>query len=157
MDNWLDTNQVGWEELSHVFERYFIDAGITDSSDSIAKQYLDILSFWNHPSKSFPAFKQREVIRSAQKKLNLSDENLKSYLQLSCLVENYRQNKSKLDPASSFHVFGETLETVHTFGRVSPGLMAGALKFSMKQKDLEKPLYQKAIVLMFCFDMARFL
>jgi hypothetical protein len=76
---------------------------------------------------------------------------------LDSFTDKYIENKTKVDTTSSYYAFGASLETIREIPNLSSGLIAGAIKMSMDKKDLKKELYQKTIVLMFCFDMTLFL
>lgn len=78
-------------------------------------------------------------------------------IQLDCFTNIYIENNSKIDRKSSFYAFGATLETIKNMPNLSLGIIAGAIKMSMDKSDLKKELYQKTIVLIFCFDMTLYL
>jgi len=157
LDNSMESSDVDWKELQNIFENYFASANISNSSDSKAKQYQQILKYWERPSGRFPVFKDKKKVIALRHKLGLTDQDVVTKRQLDCLTDNYMRNKATVDTTSSYYAFGATLETVKQVPNISPGLIAGAINLSMDKADLRKGLYQKAIVLMYIFDMSLFL
>ncbi len=157
LDDWFDSRNVSWNELQTVFENYFASGKISNPSDSKDKQYQDILNYWQSPSYQFPVFKDKKKVVAIKNKLGLSDQDVIIKTQLNCFTNNYIDNKATVDTTSSYYVFGATLETIKQVPNISPGVIAGAINLSMDKADLKKELYQKTIVLMYCFDMSLFL
>ena len=157
LDDWMDANHVEWKELKSIFENYFISGNISHSNSPIEQQYSDILSYWEKPSKPFPLFKDKEKVLAIIKKLKLSNQDIFGKLQLTCLTDNYIAHKKEAKKGTAFYAFGSSLETIREIPNISPGIIASALKSSVKKEELKKGLYQKSIVLLFCFDMALFL
>lgn len=155
--NWMTSKGVDWKELKSGFENYFVQGEITKSSDPIEKQYLDILSYFEHPTKRFPIFKDKKLVVSKANKLGLGQQEIMTKKQLDCLFTNYTDNKLQIDTASTYFVFGDIIETIHKVPNVSPGLLAGAIKYGVKQEDLKNEYYQLTIVLLYYFDMTLFL
>lgn len=155
--NWMTSKGVDWKELKSGFENYFVQGEITKSSDPIEKQYLDILSYFEHPTKRFPIFKDKKLVVSKANKLGLGQQEIMTKKQLDCLFTNYTDNKLQIDTASTYFVFGDIIETIHKVPNVSPGLIARAIKYGVKQEDLKNEYYQLTIVLLYYFDMTLFL
>lgn len=154
LDRWLESKDVDINELKDIFENYFTDANISDSKDPLSKQYKDILKFWEYPTKQFPIFSEKKRVIAIQEELKLTNEDILYKNQLSCFATIYLENEKTVDTTSSFYIFGSIVDDVNIIGDISPSLIAGTINMFMDEHDLEKELYQKAIVLMFCFDMA---
>ena len=157
MTDWMTSKGVDWKELKSGFENYFSQGEITKSSDPIEKQYWDILSYFEHPSKRFPIFKDKKLVVNKANKLGLGQQEIMTKKQLDCLLKNYTDNKSQIDTTSTYFVFGDIIETINKVPNVSPGLVAGGIKYGIKQEDLKKEFYQLTIVLLYYFDMTLFL
>ncbi len=157
LDKMFEEKGADFNELKTIFENYFSEGQISNSNDPIEKQYEDILTFWEKPSQQFPLFKEKKKVIAIKEKLGLTEMKILSKSQLDCFTNKYIKNKTEIDTSSSFYAFGSTLETVKQMPFISRGIIAGAINLSMKKEDLKKVLYQKTIVLMFCFDMSLFL
>ena len=157
LDKMFEDNDVDWIELKTIFENYFSSGKISNSKDPLEKQYEDILSYWERPTMQFPIFTEKKKVIEIREKLGLEEQDIKKKKQLDCFTNNYIENKAKVDTTSSFYAYGATLETLKEISDISPGLVAGAIKMTMNKSDLKKELYQKTIVLLFCFDMTLFL
>ena len=157
LDKMFGDNGVEWKELKTVFENYFSSGEICNSKDPLEEQYEDILSYWERPTMQFPIFTEKKKVIAIIEKLGLTKQDILKKRQLDCFTNKYIANKSKVDTTSSFYAFGATLETIKEISDISPGLIAGAIKMTMDKSDLKKELYQKTIVLLFCFDMTLFL
>ena len=157
MDNYLDDHDVEWKDIQPVFEDYFASAEITNPEDTPAKQYMDILKYWANPSGRFPAFKEKSKIVKVKEKLDLSKKEIMANKHLACFREIYEKNQESIDTTSTYAAFGKTLTAVNNAPNVSPGIVAGGLFSNIEEKDLEKAIYQKAIAMMFVFDMSVFL
>lgn len=157
LDKMFEDKGADFNELKTIFENYFSDGQISNSKDPIEKQYEDILSYWERPTGRFPLFKDKKKVVAIREKLGLTEKDILGKSQLDCFTNKYIENKAEVDTTSSFYAFGATLETLKQIPDISPGLIAGAIKMSMKKEDLKKELYQKTIVLLFCFDMTLFL
>lgn len=157
LDDWFDSKNVSWTELKVSFENYFSSSEITNPKDSIEKQYLDILSFIERPTRQFPVFKDKKKIIAVKNQLGLSNQDIYYKNQLDCFTNFYVNNKLLVDKTSSYYAFGSSFETIKRVPDISPGLLAGAIKMAMDKKDLKKDLYQKTIVLMYYFNFTLFL
>lgn len=157
LDKMFEEKGLDFKELKTIFENYFSEGQISNSKDPIEKQYENILTYLERPTRQFPLFKDKKKVISIKEKLGLTENDIYSKLQLDCFTNKYLENKTKVDTASSFYVFGATLESLKQMPDISPGITAGALNYSLKKEDLKKELYQKTIVLLFCFDLALFL
>jgi hypothetical protein len=157
LDEWIQSAGTNRELLQNTFESYFATSGITKASDPKHKQYEDILKFWNRPQMSFPPFSDKKIILKMKNDLGIDDQGLSKKIQLDCFTNTFIANKASIDTTLSYYTFGSVLEAIKEIPDISPGLIAGALLTSMDKDDLKKPLYQKTIALMFCFDMAVFL
>jgi hypothetical protein len=157
LDKMFEDKGADFKELKTIFENYFSYGQISNSKDPIEKQYEDILSYWERPTGRLPLFKERKKVVAIREKLGLTEKDIIGKSQLDCLTNKYIENKAKVDTASSFCVFGAVLETIKQIPNISLGIIAGVIKMSMKKEDLKKELYQKAIVLLFCFDMTFFM
>lgn len=157
LDAWLERNDVDWKELSFIFEDYFASGNMTDTADPKAKQYADILHGFHSPSGPFPPFKRKKEVLAIMDKLNLSDKDVIRKNQLDCFTDAFIDHKDELDTASTYYAFGATLEMMEMIPDISPAVTAGALDAEIDEADLSKTLYQKTIVLMYCFEMAIFL
>ena len=157
LDEWMDAHHVEWKELKSIFENYFISGNISSSNSPVEQQYSDILSYWEKPSKPFPSFKDKAKVITIIKKLKLSNQDIFVKRQLTCLTDNYITHKKEVKEGTAFYAFGSSLETIREIPNISPSIIASALKSSVKKQELKKRLYQKSIVLLFCFDMALFL
>lgn len=152
IDQWFESKKVSWTDLKHSFENYFSSSEITDFKDPVEKQYLDILSYIERPSRQFPIFKDKKKIIAIKNELGLTDQDIYNKNQLDCFTNLYIENKNQVDTTSSYYAFGATFEAIKQIPEISPGLLAGALKMSMNKEDLKKEIYQKTIILMFYFD-----
>lgn len=157
LDKMFADKGADFNELKKIFENYFSDGQISNSKDPIEKQYEDILTYWERPTRQFPLFKDKKKVIAIKEKLGLTEKEILGKTQLDCFTNNYIEYKAEVDTTSSFYAFGVTLETLRQIPDISPGLIAGAIKMTMKKEDLRKQLYQKTIVLLFCFDMTLFL
>jgi hypothetical protein len=157
LDKMFADKGADFNELKTIFENYFSDGLISNSNDPIEKQYEDILTYWERPTRKFPLFKDNKKVVAIREKLGLTEKDILGKSQLDCFTNIYIENKAEVDKTSSFYAFGATLETLKQIPGISHGLIAGAIKMSMKKEDLKKDLYQKTVVLMFCFDMTLFL
>lgn len=157
MDDYLDDHDIEWKDIQPVFENYFASAEITNPDDDPAKQYMDILNYWANPSGRFPAFKEKDKILKALKKLDLNKKEVMANKQLTCFREIYEKNKASIDSTSAYASFGKTLTAVKNAPNISPGIVAGGLMANIEEKDLEKAVYRKAITMIFVFDMSIFL
>jgi len=157
IDKMFKTNKVDWLELKTIFEGYFSDGQISNENDPIEKQYEDILSYLERPTKRYPIFRDKQKVIRIIEKLGIKKNDIFTKTHLNCFTDKYIENKSIVDITSSFYAFGSSLETIRKVPNLSIGVISGAIKMSMKKNDLEKELYQKTIVLMFCFDMTLFL
>lgn len=157
LDEWFESKDVDGDELKTIFENYFNSGDISNRKDSIETQYRDILGYLERPTKQFPLFKDKQKVIASIKKLGLSEENIIEKLQLNCVTNIYLDHKAEIDTLSSFYVLGSMLETIKKVPDISPGLTASAINASIDKANLNKTLYQKTIVLMYCFDMTLFL
>ena len=157
LDIWIESKNVNWNDLKPIFENYFSTGEIINAKDPIEKQYYDILSYWENPTKKSPIFYNKKKVVDIKNKLSLTKEDIKSKCYLDCFTNKYILNKATIDTNSSLYAFGSTLEAIKTYHDISPGLIAGAIKMEMNKADLKKDLYQKTIVLLFCFDMTLYL
>lgn len=157
LDKMFGDNNTDWKELKTIFENYFSSGKISNSKDPLEKQYEDILSYWERPTMQFPIFTEKQKVIAIKEKLGMTEQDILKKRQLDCFTNKYIENKSKVDTTSSFYAFGATLETLKEIPNISPGLIAGAIKMTMDKDDLKKELYQKTIVLLYCFDMTLFL
>jgi TonB family protein len=123
----------------------------------LARQYQEILNFLESPAKRFPYFKEKGKVNEIRCKLDLTEGDIRSKKQLSCLTDRYLEYKNELDTNSALYLFGVILEAVREEPDISLGLIAKTINTFMDKNNLEKGLYQKAIVLMFIFDMSLFL
>ena len=153
----FEYKQIDLNKLMKIFENYFIEGKIINCNDPIEKQYYDILKFWEHPNKQFPIFKNKKKVQSIINKLGLKEKDVLKKIQLSSLTNRFIRNKSKINQKSTFYTFGSILETIKEIPNISPGLIAGTIVMCTNKNDLRKTLYQKAIMLLFCFDMVFFL
>jgi len=157
LDKMFSDKGADFNELKTIFENYFSDGQISNSKDPIEKQYEDILIYWERPTKQFPLFKDKKKVVVIKEKLELTERNILEKSQLDCFTNNYIGHKAVVDTTASFYAFGATLETLKQIPDISPGLIAASIRMSMKKEDLKKGLYQKAVVLLYCFDMTLFL
>lgn len=157
MDAYLEDHDVKWKDIQPVFEDYFASAEITNPDDDPAKQYMDILKYWANPSGRFPVFKEKNKILKVKKKLDLSKKEIKANKHLSCFRKIYEENRASIDSTSTYAAFGKTLKAVNNAPDISPGIVAGGLFSNIEKDDLGKPVYQKAITMMFVFNMSIFL
>ncbi len=157
LDAWLERNDVDWKELSFIFEDYFASANMTDTADPKAKQYADILHGFHSPSGPYLPFKSKKEVLAIMDKLHLSDKDVIQKNQLDCFTNTFIDHEDELDTASTYYAFGATLEMMEMIPDISPAIIAGALDAEIDKADLSKTLYQKTIVLMYCFEMAIFL
>jgi DNA-binding MarR family transcriptional regulator len=152
-----EKSDVELEEVRQIFESYFAKGGITKASDTKAKQYQDILNFWERPTMQFPMFEDKSKVAEMAQRLSLNQADIMQKNQLRCLANIYEENEATIDTLSSLATFGAILSTVKQVPNVSPGLIAGGLNLAMQKDDLDKELYQNAIALMYLFDMSLFL
>ncbi len=157
LDKIFEERGADFNELKIIFENYFSDGQISNSKGPIQKQYEDILAYWERPTRQFPLFKDKYKVIAIKEILGLTEKDISGKTQLDCFTNKYIENIAEVNTTSSFYAFGETLETLKQIPNISPGLVAGAINMSMKKEDLSKELYQKTIVLLFCFDMTLFL
>ena len=157
LDKMFEKKRADFNELKTIFENYFSTGQITNPNEPIEKQYEDILSFWERPTKQFPIFTEKNKVVAIKEKLGLTEQDILKKVQLDCFTNNYIENRTEIDTLSSYYAFGASLETIREIPNISPGLIAGAIKMSMDKEDLKKELYQKSIVIMFCFDMTLYL
>lgn len=157
MDDYLKGHDVKWKEIKPVFEDYFASAEITNPEDDLSKQYMDILKYWANPSGRFPAFKEKAKILKIKEKLDLGKSEIMANKHLSCFRKIYEEHEASVDSSSAYATFGKTLKAVNNAPNVSPGIVAGGLFSGIEEEDLEKAVYQKAITMMFVFDMSVFL
>lgn len=157
IDLWLKEKDVEENEIKTIFEQYFIDAKMSKASDPIEKQYQDILNSWEKPSKRFPPFKDKNKINTIRTKLGLSERDIVIKTHLNCLLSVYETYYSHLDTKSLFNTLGSILEDTKKMQGANPGISAGTMNKTITEEDLKKPIYQKTLALMFCFDMALFL
>lgn len=154
MNEWFEKSGVDGDKLQMSFETYFMSGGIAEPSDSKPGQYMDILTFIQNPD-DFPPLKDKSMIMETMQKLGMNSSDIKEKNQLDYYYQYYRDHKQEVDSASSYFVFGATIETLNKIPRLgSPGLVAKTIKNQMNKADLEKELYQKTIVMLFYFDMA---
>lgn len=153
LDEWIKNKGVKWDAIKPVFELYFSDAFVSDPSLPLHEQYLQILKYWEKPVRGIPVFPEGHEIGKTVEKLGLSEEAIMKKKQLACFTNIYIANKTEAEKDSSFYAFGSTLEAIRDIPDISLALVAGALRMLMDPEDLKKSLYQKTIVLLFCFDM----
>jgi len=154
IEKMMADNNASMEELKTVFENYFSSAQISDRNAPLAKQYQEILDFLESPARQFPYFKEIGKVIEIRSKLDLTEGDIRSKKQLNCLTDRYLEYKNELDTNSAFYLFGVILEALREMPDISPGLIAKTINTYMDKNELEKGLYQKAIVLMFVFDIS---
>ena len=157
IDEFFAQKSVDFNILKRIFENYFSSSNISDINSPIEKQYLDILDFWEHPSKQFPLFADKDYLIEIRKKLGFSEKDIIQKKQLDCFTDKYIKYKCSIDTTSSIYAFGATFETLRSMPNIGPNIVAGAIKMTMQKADMKKTLYQKSIVLLFCFDMTLYL
>jgi TonB family protein len=156
IEKMMADNDAGMQELKTVFENYFSSGQISDRNAPLAKQYQEILDFLGSPAKRFPYFKEIGKVTEIRYKLDLTEGDIRSKKQLSCLTDRYLEYKNELDTNSAFYLFGSILESIREMPDLSLGLIATTIDNFIDKNELEKGLYQKAIVLMFVFDISLF-
>lgn len=156
IEKMMADNNASMEELKTVFENYFSSAQISDLNAPLAKQYQEILDFLGSPARRLPYFREMGKVIEIRSKLDLTEEDIRSKKQLSCLTDRYLEHKNELDTNSAFYLFGVILAEVRKMPDISPGLIAKTINTYMDKNEMEKGLYQKAIVLMFVFDLTLF-
>lgn len=157
LDHWFEESGADWTELQSIFENYFASAGISNADDPKNVQYQDILNYWERPNAPFSLFEQKTEAMDIVNSLGLTDEDIFNKKQLNCFTDLYMGHSTEIDTASTYYAFGSILSSAREMPQISPGLIAGAINYSMNPEDLNKSLYQKTIVLMYCFDMALYL
>lgn len=76
LDKIFEEKGVNFQELKTVYENYFSSGKISKSTDPLEKQYEDILSYWEHPDRKLPIFKDKKRVVAIKEKLGLSDNDV---------------------------------------------------------------------------------
>ncbi len=157
LNEWFEAKGVSWPDLMASFEGYFARGGISKAQDPREQQYLDILAYLERPTSAFPVFTDKQKVMTMMKQLGVTEKELMLKAQLDCFTNLFMQQGESLDSTTVFYTIGSLLETMTQVPNISPGLVAGAIKRSLKPGDLRKPVYQKTIVLLYYFDFTLFL
>lgn len=153
LDTFLESKQVSWDELSSIFEQYFIENGITNSEQSKQEQYQAILKYWEKPSLPFPAFKNKTRVLEIIDQLELTEDDIFAKKQLNCLLEVYNEDEQNIAMDSALQIFGITLRKIATDPGMHPGRVATDLNRGILDSAFGMPVNQKAIVLLHIFEM----
>ena len=157
LSSWMRTSNVDESELRKSMENYFVDNGLISNDIPKSSQYKQILGFIAQPTQRFPPFSDKQNIVDITKKLELSSQEIMAKKQLDCFRSAFKTHWNPSDTTSAFYAWGDVLETLDQVPNVSPGVVASALSLYMTEADLNKPLYQTAIALMFYLDFTLFL
>lgn len=135
-----------WKSLISYFESYLVENNF-GSTNNIAAAYVKYIEYrTGYPSKPMPTIPERDALKKQLIELKIiNSETTTSPLFLECYYQ----------PNTDFEKYPKsTLKDVISIGQVlsqfdmSSGVLMGGLAEALKEKDLQKEIYKRAVYLL---------